>query len=188
MENSLTAEKELSVSIIGAGAVGAALALALRRKKHRFHIVASRRGRSATLLGNKVGAARTGRWPLRNTDFEGIIFIAVPDDTVNIVAQQLAKAQKDFSRCVVFHTSGILSSNILGVLKKRGAAVGSFHPLQTFPKNGSAFKDWKNIWIGIEGDVRAVAAGKRLARELGARPFELSPAHKGLYHIAAVFG
>lgn len=175
------------MSIIGAGAVGTALALALRRKKHCIHIVASKRGRSAALLGNKVGAARTGRWPLRTAEFDGIIFIAVPDDAVNAVAQQLVKTQKDFSRCIVFHTSGFLSSNILEALRKRGAAVGSFHPLQTFPKKGGDFKDWKNIWIGIEGNVRAVVAGKRIARELGARPFELSPAHKGLYHIAAVF-
>jgi predicted short-subunit dehydrogenase-like oxidoreductase (DUF2520 family) len=38
----------------------------------------------------------------------------------------------------------------------------------------------------IEGDRRAVKVARKLARDLGGRPFELPTHYKGLYHAAAV--
>jgi predicted short-subunit dehydrogenase-like oxidoreductase (DUF2520 family) len=60
----------------------------------------------------------------------------------------------------------------------------SFHPLQTFAEDASpeAFTD---VVVGLEGDDRAVAAGKTLARALGARPLRLTPEDKARYHAAA---
>jgi predicted short-subunit dehydrogenase-like oxidoreductase (DUF2520 family) len=71
-------------------------------------------------------------------------------------------------------------------LKKKGAAVGSFHPLQTFPKMNDV--DLRRVTVAIEGDRKAVDCGKRIAQRLGSRPFVLSSEQKALYHIAAVFG
>ena len=45
-----------------------------------------------------------------------------------------------------------------------------------------AFTD---VVLGLEGDDRAVAAGRTLARALGARPLRLTPEDKARYHAAA---
>ena len=187
MENSLTPRKTLPITIIGAGAVGHALALSLHKKHYFIRAVFSKSGKSARLLGKKVEAARSGilSTQARNS---GIFFITVPDDEIKNVVRRLLHRGSDFSSSLVFHTSGALSSDVLLPLKRKGAMVGSFHPLQTFPKSQIGSVYFQEIFVAVEGDRKAVAAGKRIARRIGARPFVLSSQQKVLYHIAAVFG
>ncbi len=180
-------KKKLPVTIIGAGAVGSALALALWKKKYPVRIVLSKNGRSAKTLGRSVHAMHASLRSMKDLETDGMIFIAVPDDGISNVVRTLARRGDDFSRSVVFHTSGALSSKALSLLKLRGAATGSFHPLQTFPKSHSASERLQNIWVGIEGDKKAIGVGIKIAHEVGAWPFILSSEQKALYHIAAVF-
>jgi len=187
MDNSLSAQQKLPITIIGAGPVGTALALALKQKKYPLRLVLSKRGKSANVLGRRLRAPH-GR--LQSEEFEGvdgIVFIAVPDDEIENVVRILSRRFGDFSRSIVFHTSGALSSGGLSRLKQKGASVGSFHPLQTFPKSGNTSGRLKNIWIGIEGDHKAVKTAQRVVRDLGARAILLSAGQKTLYHVAAVF-
>lgn len=187
MEDSLRAKKKFPVTIIGAGPVGSALALALREKRYLLRVILSKKGRSAKALGLSVHAPHGRLRPAKRFGVEGIIFIAVPDDEIRNVVHILSGRYKDFSESIVFHTSGALSSKILSPLKRKGATVGSFHPLQTFPKSGSASGQLKNIWIGIEGDKMAVAAARHIIHDFVAHPFVLSSQQKMLYHVAAVF-
>ncbi len=174
--------------IIGAGAVGTALALALKKKDYPLGLILSRSGRSAGALGRKVAAPHASIRSPERFGVAGVIFIAVPDDEIKNVVRALSRRNQDFSRSIIFHTSGALSSEVLVPLKKKGASVGSFHPLQSFPKSADAVGMLRNIWIGVEGDRRATAEAKRIARELDARPILLTAQQKTLYHIAAVFG
>jgi len=188
MEDPLSANQKLPVTIIGAGPVGTALAIALKGKKYPLRLVLSKRGKSADVLGRRLHAPSARLQSAKLSGVEGIIFIAVPDDEIKNVVQFLSRRFEDFSRSIVFHTSGALSSELLSRLKRKGASVGSFHPLQTFPKNGVGSGRLKNIWIGIEGDSTSLRAAKRIIRDLDALPIFLSPGQKTLYHIAAVFG
>jgi predicted short-subunit dehydrogenase-like oxidoreductase (DUF2520 family) len=188
VEEPLRAKKKLPITIIGAGPVGTALAIALKRKQYPLQLVLSRKGKSAKTLGRRVLAPYASMRSTERIVAEGIIFIAVPDDEIKNVVQTLSRRFEDFSRSIIFHTSGALSSEGLSQLKRKGASVGSFHPLQTFPKSGVSSGRLKNIWIGIEGDSRAVGAAKRIAQDLDAHPILLSAGQKTLYHIAAVFG
>ncbi len=177
----------MPVTIIGAGAVGYALALSLHKKQYPIRAVFSKSGKSARILAKKIGAPRSGIHSTQPHD-NGIFFIAVPDDEIKNVVRRLLHRQTDFSGSLVFHTSGALSSDVLQPIREKGAAVGSFHPLQTFPRSKIGSIDLREIFVAVEGDRKAVAAGKRIARGLGARPFVLSSQQKVLYHIAAVFG
>ena len=152
-----------------------------------MRVVLSRTGKSAKAVGQSVRAPFARLRSTKRFGVEGMIFIAVPDDEITNVVQTLSRGHKDFSRSIIFHTSGALSSEILSPLKRRGATVGSFHPLQTFPKSGIASGQLKNIWIGIEGDNKAVIAAKRIAHDFVSYPFVLSARQKVLYHVAAVF-
>ena len=186
MESSLRSQKKLPVTIVGAGAVGSALALALDRHGYRIRSLISKHGKSADRLGRKVGAGKTGSMS-QLRDVSGLLFIAVPDDNIPGVVRYLSRHQTDFSGSIVFHTSGALASDVLKPLRKNGASVGSFHPLQTILRSRVSRNDLRNIWIGIEGDPAAVKAGVRLAKRIGSHPFVLSKKQKVLYHIAAVF-
>ncbi|MDE3056913.1 MAG: DUF2520 domain-containing protein [Bacteroidota bacterium] len=175
------------IYVIGAGAVGRALAVALRKSGIHIEAVFSRRAISAERLKRSVRAKISGTLEEFSRPERGIILIAVPDDTVPEVARKLAMVCHDFRRHVVLHTSGTLSSASLAPLRKRGAAVGSFHPLQTFPKNHRGATRFNGIWIAVEGDDRARETGAFLAKEIGAKPFIVSGRKKKFYHIAAVF-
>ncbi len=187
MEDSLRAKKKFPVAVIGAGSVGTALALALREKKYPLRVVLSKNGKSAKILGQRVCAPHAKLRSTHQHPVEGIIFIAVPDDEIKNVVHILSRWNEDFSRSIIFHTSGALSSKILSPLERRGATIGSFHPIQTFPKSDITSGLFKDIWIGIEGDKKAVAAARHIIHDFAARSFVLSSQQKVLYHVAAVF-
>ena len=100
------------------------------------------------------------------------------------MGEALAKVDHPWPDTTVAHTSGAKTAAALALLGEQGAATMSFHPLQTFAEDASpeAFTD---VVVGLEGDDRAVAAGKTLARALGARPLRLTPEDKARYHAAA---
>ena len=187
MENSLRTKKKFPVTIIGAGPVGSALALALKKKEYQVRVVFSRKGKSAKALGQRILAPHARLRSTKRFGVEGIIFIAVPDDEIENVVHILSRSHEDFSRSIIFHTSGALSSKILSPLERKGATVGSFHPVQTFPKSKVTSGWLEDIWIGIEGDKKAVVAARRIVHDFAARSFVLSSRQKVLYHVAAVF-
>ena len=83
------------------------------------------------------------------------------------------------------HVSGALPLTALDALS--GHAVGSFHPLQSFPapRDPSAFRG-----ISVAVDASTPALRRRLAalaRRIGARPRHVDDPARGLYHAAAVF-
>lgn len=180
--------RRCAVTIIGAGSVGTSLAGVLPKTSFKIQRVISADGKSARALAGKFHSKESGALHDGWKEWEGIIFIAVPDDEIANVAVQLALMQESFRGSIVFHLSGALTSDILKPLKKKGAAVGSFHPLQTFPIRNDGRNVWKDIGIALEGDRNAVRAGERIARSLRARPFIIRSKEKTLYHIAAVFG
>jgi predicted short-subunit dehydrogenase-like oxidoreductase (DUF2520 family) len=109
-----------------------------------------------------------------------ILILAVSDDAIEPVAAALA----DRLTCrVALHFSGALSSDALAPLARRGAAVGSIHPVRPFP--GASGEDWLGAFVAVEGDARAADAATAIARAVGARPHALSPSAKPLYHAAA---
>jgi len=113
-----------------------------------------------------------------------IIWICVNDDAIRPVAEQLAKRGNWRGRIVV-HSSGALSSDELGALKQRGAHVGSAHPMMTFVSNAPV--SFKGIAFALEGDAKAVAFGRRIARALGMDPFTIPKSSKVLYHATGSF-
>jgi predicted short-subunit dehydrogenase-like oxidoreductase (DUF2520 family) len=172
------------VAIVGAGAVGTALARRLVTEGHPVQAVLSRSATSAEALAERVGAS------VGSDDFAALptnvrlVLLCVPDDAIASVAERLAAVDHPWVETIAGHTSGAHTAEILSPLAERGAATLSFHPLQTFAPETppEAFED---IFVGVEGDAKAVAAGKALAEALGARPVALTAESKALYHCAA---
>jgi predicted short-subunit dehydrogenase-like oxidoreductase (DUF2520 family) len=178
-----------TLSIIGAGRMGGALALSLADKGYRIEALVARREtharRSSRLLEPRPIALAASQ--LAALPASDIFLISTPDDVIAPVAQQLANLHMEHRNDrVVLHTSGALSSTILAPLAKVGFKTGSLHPLVSISDskvNGDTFCD---VFFCVEGDRRAVQAGHEIVRALGGRAFSIEPESKALYHAAAV--
>src|SRR5581483_6418758 len=60
--------------------------------------------------------------------------------------------------------------------------VGALHPLQTLVAPGDAPAGLAGAWAAVTGPPTV----RRLAHDLGLRPFEVADEHRAEYHAAAV--
>ncbi|MEO5936196.1 MAG: DUF2520 domain-containing protein [Terriglobales bacterium] len=174
----------MSVAVVGAGNVGRVLALALDAAGYRVKEVGTRKGTAAKTLARRLGAeivelARTAEFTA------DVVWVCVPDDAIEAVAKTLARSRTEWRGKVVLHTSGASSSKELGALKRRGAAAGSAHPMNSFV--ATTKPDLRGVPFAVEGDARAVRAAMQMVKALGADAFRIAPKSKVLYHAMGAF-
>ena len=184
MPDSEDASNAPPIAVIGAGAVGTALARALVASGHRVEAVLSRTAASAQTLADRVGAPTSSDVVSDLPSAVRLVFVCVPDGAIASMGEALAKVDHPWPDTIVAHTSGAKTAAALAPLGDQGAATMSFHPLQTFAP-GTPPEAFEDIVVGIEGDDRAAVAGETLARALGAQPLRLTPDEKARYHCAA---
>lgn len=175
-----------TIAIVGAGRVGQTLGRALRRRGWRIGAVVTRRPSTAQAAARFIGDGRPiSNLKSRNTkvDDAGIVLIATNDNQVAVAARALARLKKSWRGRVVLQASGALSSRVLALLGRRGASVGSLHPLYPFPKPLRVFP--RGVVFGIEGDARAREQALALVQSLRGQPMEVRSTEKALYHAAA---
>jgi predicted short-subunit dehydrogenase-like oxidoreductase (DUF2520 family) len=153
----------------------------LRYAGYRLSEIVSRSGRRsrgrARALAQKVYSARTVTVGAALT--ADLVWICVPDREIGRVARQLATC-RGWKGKTVFHSSGALSSDELAVLRRRGAAVASVHPLMTFVHGSSP--SLEGVPFSLEGDAAAVGLARGIVRNLGGEAFSMSRDRKALYH------
>jgi len=181
----ISRRKKPDIAIIGAGTLAAALARTLQQSGHRVLEIVSRDNaeslRRATALARRVKAMPA---MLSRAAFSAeIVWICVPEDAIAEVARHLAG--RDWKRKIVVHSSGALGSDVLEVLKRRGAAIASAHPLMTFVSFSRS--NFKSVPFAIEGDPNAIPVIEALARTLGGKPFRIQAALKPAYHAFGFF-
>ena len=173
------------VAIVGAGNLGTALALALHGSGYAIDsvVVRSRGGplRKARNLAKRVGArAATDLSEVRAE----LIWICVPDSSIARVARSLADQTK-WKGKVAVHSSGALTSDELSVLRERGAAVASVHPLMTFVRGSRPALT--GVSFALEGDAAALRVARRMVRDLGGHSYSIRKEDKAAYHAWATF-
>lgn len=176
-----------SVSIIGAGVLGSSLGYLLRQKGYRIIGVASRSMRSARGSAKFIGGGTPYNSNLDAVSGAEVIFITTPDDAIKIVCDELAKAGAIRAGSFVFHMSGALPSNILASARKKGASIGSIHPLQSLATRREAVSNLPGSYYNIEGDKKAVTIAKSIVKDLGGKEMVIPAKGKVLYHSGAVF-
>jgi predicted short-subunit dehydrogenase-like oxidoreductase (DUF2520 family) len=169
-----------SFSIIGAGRMGSALAAIGIRVGLRMITVVDIDQEKATRIRNRYGGMSAVNDVSEMNTAADIIFIAVPDDTIQRVASALTRLNGGCkARCVV-HTSGLQTAEALSTLRQQKVLTGSFHPCYSFHE---AFDDpLHGITIAIEGDPELLPLLERLAERMGANPVRVHPENKPLYH------
>jgi predicted short-subunit dehydrogenase-like oxidoreductase (DUF2520 family) len=172
-----------SISIVGAGRLGRALARSLRQVGWRIGPVVTRSADHSRAAVHAIGAGK----PLAALTSEvvdaDVILLTTPDDVLAEVARQLAKLAGHKCRGkIVLHGSGALDNKVLQPLARCGAATGSIHPMQTFTKNSQP--NLKGVIFAIEGHPRARSAAGAIARALGGVPVPVASGSKPAYHAA----
>jgi predicted short-subunit dehydrogenase-like oxidoreductase (DUF2520 family) len=177
------------VSIVGSGAVGSTLAVALVEKGYTIVSIINRSGRSALSLAREVHCMRVSASPADIPSDTEIIVFAVADDALGDVIRETGKRIR-LHRLLALHTSGVHSLDVLQPLKSRGAIVGSMHPIQSFPKSKSLrerVKSLRGIHFGVEGDAKGIEMIQGIVRTLGGQSILVPKGLKSLYHAACVF-
>jgi predicted short-subunit dehydrogenase-like oxidoreductase (DUF2520 family) len=173
-----------SFSIVGAGRLGTVLAAALVRRGWRIGLIVDKDPRAARegrrIVGQGRAAASLGASAWR----AGVVIIAVPDGAVRRVAAALAGSVASWKGRTVLHTSGLLPARVLEPLRKKGAAVASLHPIQSFPRKDAPTSVFKGITWGLEGEPAGIKVAERIVRSLGGSVLLLSEQDKPRYHAA----
>jgi predicted short-subunit dehydrogenase-like oxidoreductase (DUF2520 family) len=173
--------RKTRLGIIGAGRVGAGLALSFSACGYAVVAVASRSIASAKKLARRVPGARATSLQ-EAADRADLVFLTVPDDAIEPVASGIRwRAEVG---CV--HCSGAADLDLLRKAAAEGARVGGFHPLRMFGEPGKSF-DMRGCTIAIAGAAGLARELERLARAVGARPLRLPEGGRALYHVGANF-
>jgi predicted short-subunit dehydrogenase-like oxidoreductase (DUF2520 family) len=172
------------IALVGPGAVGRTLGRLLRRAGFPL-IVAGRRPASARAGARWIGAPCVAD-PAEAARRSDWVLLTVPDDAIGRVARAMAAAGAFRPGQCVLHTSGLHTADLLAPARRAGAAAASLHPLHSFARPEASVRSFRGTACAIEGDPRAVAAARRMARAAGGLPVAVDPTRKALYHAGAV--
>jgi len=173
----------LKAGFIGAGTTGTALAVRLSQKGWPVVAVSSRTLSSAQKLARLVPNCQVCHTAQEVADVAELVFITTPDD---VIARVCSEVQWHEGQSVV-HCSGAHSLDILEPARELGAAVGSFHPLQTFADVDQAMENLPGSTFALEAEEPLLSMLKELTSLLNGNWVELKAGDKVLYHAAAVF-
>ncbi len=167
-----------SISIVGAGRVGRALALSLFNAGFRIDKIISKSSESAKSLAELTKSD----W---STDIQeeissDLVVLAVPDGLLNDLIPKLGSNENS----IFVHTAASHGLEIFGSLSCRGSGV--FYPLQTFTIGRDI--DLQQIPILIEGsDDHTEKVLKSIAESLSNSVYFIGEEERKLIHLAAVF-
>ncbi len=173
------------IFIVGAGAVGGSLAVALVKKRVPIlGIVDPNIERAREIAEAAGGAPHFGNLPGRITG-AGTVIVAVPDPLVSAVAQNARDLGRYNRTQVWLHVSGTLSAAALAPIDGSVRAIGTFHPAAVFaPERITEIRP--GTCFAVQGDDEAMKIAGELARNLGGKAVGVPTALRPLYHAATV--
>ena len=173
------------IAIVGAGKVGGALAVSLRRAGYSIDAIVTRPGSASLRRASRLAGQLRSRAVISGARFKAdVIWFCVPDGEIASAAQSLALLIRG-QPTVALHSSGLLSSDQLDVLRRSGANVASVHPLMSFVPGSRP--SLAGVSFAMEGDAAAVRMAKRIVKDLRGEPFVIRKKDKAAYHAWATF-
>jgi predicted short-subunit dehydrogenase-like oxidoreductase (DUF2520 family) len=173
----------LSVTIIGVGKMGGALALALDRVGFIIDNLVRKPANSP--ISQLLFTSSKPNYLNEITAFDSdAIFITTQDSEIENVAKRIFPSNR--KNQIVFHTSGSLSSDILLDLAEKGYHIGSIHPLVSISDQIIGAEHFSGSYFCIEGSKSALNVANKIVNALDGKPFSIESKHKTLYHASAV--
>ncbi len=170
------------IGIVGAGAVGTALGVALARAGWTIGAVASRDAGRRERFRSLVPGARAFPEAAPILDACHLVILAVPDDALAAVAGSLHL----YSGQAIVHTSGLHGAEILAPALAAGTQRRLLPPARRVRRARARARGAARGHGGDRGRRRAPRPSGRDGDSLGASPVRLAPGSKPAYHAAAV--
>ena len=174
--------KSYRIGIVGAGALGGALAIALYKKGFSVTKIFSRSESSIKKLCSRIDGSSLSKSVQEVSDNADIIFITTTDNAIKLSVESAAWKKDQ----IVIHCSGVSGLDVMSKAKSDGASVGSMHPLQPFSDMDLGSKNLSNITFGIDGDKIALDIIGKLVKILDAISIRIDPEFRALYHLSGV--
>lgn len=176
------------VAIVGAGAMGTALAHALPRAGVPVAAIASRNDEHAARLAARIPGARHVAMHAAGSAAPTVL-LTVSDSAIEAACEHINAA----AGTLVAHASGSRDVSALAAARDRGALVGGFHPIAAVIRSHALqsmttddhVASFRGAAFGIEGTPEVYARLAALATALGGYPFAVDPSGKALYHLGA---
>jgi predicted short-subunit dehydrogenase-like oxidoreductase (DUF2520 family) len=169
------------IGFIGAGRLATGLAWALAEQGVLVRAVASESGESARRLASRISGCRDVAEPQDVVDAVDIVFLAVPDDVIPVIAASLRWR----SGVAAIHCSATTEVAALESAARQGAEIGGFHPLQSFADPETALRTLPGCTIAIDAEGELHSRLEKLARILECRAIDLPPGCRARYHAGA---
>ncbi|MGH9497329.1 MAG: Rossmann-like and DUF2520 domain-containing protein [Candidatus Sulfotelmatobacter sp.] len=173
------------IAIVGPGNLGSTLAFSLRKAGYIVEAVLSRprSPKKSRRLAKEIRVQAMSSPADLDAD---VVWFCVPDSEIARAAR--AFEESSWKGRVALHSSGALTSDELGLLRMREAAIASVHPLMTFVHD--VRPSLRGVPFALEGDVRAVRAvraARSIVRDLGGRSYPINKKDKAAYHAWGTF-
>jgi predicted short-subunit dehydrogenase-like oxidoreductase (DUF2520 family) len=173
----------LDIGVVGAGRVGTALAVALRRAGHRIAAAsavsqASRERVERFLPGTVV------LQPGEVVAAADLVLLTVPDDALGGLVRGLAATGAPLAGRMLAHASGRHGLAVLQPAADLGALPLALHPVMTFTGRPDDADKLAGISFGVTAPDVLRPAAEVLVMEMGGEPVFIAEADRDLYHAA----
>ena len=156
--------REKSVSVLGAGKVGSAVATLLREAGLSIAAVTTRSPITAEKAAAALGALPTTDNTVAAAAGD-IVLITVNDDAIAGVVDEVALGGGFRPGQLVIHLSGALPLAVLAPAADAGALVGCMHPLQSFATAEDATRLIRGSTFGVTAGPGALEVARVARRD-----------------------
>lgn len=174
----------MKIGFIGAGKVGTAFGMYLKRE--HYHIA----GYNSRTQSSADRAARLTNTPVFDkkidlVEISDMIFLTVNDDNIEDVAKEICRMDIDLKEKVFLHMSGVLNCEVMDCLYEKGATICSLHPLYPFSdiEKSAAEIHKANFTLEGKGDGLNLVKDLLVVNNLSHSVIESS--QKTIYHASA---
>ncbi len=172
-----------TMAFIGAGKVGTSLGIYFKEAGLNIQGYFSKSIESAEKASSLTGSTTYSDLESLINDSK-IIWITTPDDAVEVVAEQISQLSIENKKTFV-HASGLLTSDVLDCLRKKGHHVCSAHPLLAFNEVPKAVQALKKTHFFIEGEANDLIDIEKIFEKTGNTFHQINKNDKSAYHAGA---
>jgi len=174
-----------TVSVIGAGKVGTAMAVVLSSRGYDVAKVCDTSGERRERAAKLVDARATDDCVDAARDVE-IVLLTTPDGAIEGVCRRIADSGVEIAGKTFIHMSGAVPLSALDSARERGARAICVHPLQTFADLEGAIRTLPGSTFAVTCSADVEPWAQMLVEGMEGRMLLVKDSDKTLYHAAAV--
>ena len=175
------------IGVVGAGRVGAVLAVALREAGHEIAAVAGESHASRTRIDTLLPGVRVDK-PTAVSRACDLLLLTVPDDMLSNVVTMLAASGAIREGQYVVHTSGKHGLAVLQPAADAGAHVLAMHPAMTFTGTDVDLARLAGCVYGVTANPDTDDLAAKLVADLRGRLLRVAEDRRALYHAGLAHG